>query len=942
MAKGKGFTDIWGITAPRKGPDDSQAARFRKAFSKRIRELGARIESAMRFALAADVKDLIKSRDGYFKDYNNVAREIDKDDPEKAQDYIDALLQLMDTAIFDAQLVDAKGIEDYLKWSEAVGDFEELSETIEELDSEGYGDVGRLLQVKEIIEQRVHEHRWLKAKEAVEKLDPAVQKAEAAHAAAGGGDDTDDDDIILLEDDRTERKYQRKYNKLLKKIDKKAKRIVAKLDLAENLADLRSGIEAEREVAQDFATAGAYKQAYETLTGVADQCDEFADPYKDWTKAKARCNALLPKVTEAVANIELIDAFNRELQTEIEHFEELSDLDSTVTPLTDAFDFIKAEVLLADLLQRSQHLQRRDLQLEDQRQATELQEELDASLQAVLQQAPLAVLAKQQQTVVARRDAVETQMLGEKYAKAVKLLIKMEDAIITFELDKQAFDDKVAALEARFAAADPAAKDAEGGKIIGELSKPELASLPEAFRASLLQAVEEGEDGADKEAAAGALADSEPEPIVEEDDFFDGRLDAAKKQFADFKKIPRKKRELIKRQMDEAAQALKGIEASVADADFPAAEKLLERIDEIYDEARAALELFSGYPDPEKLQEVLDNNGGAEVFDKLVAGLPKGVPQNAFEKAIELRFGVELELEDTEGDPEQMYDKKDRGLQEVFKMLEKVPEHHVIDNDMLSKIVRRSDLDEGAYWTGPEDGKGKGHIVLNCGRPQRNDFEEDFVDPRAEGLDPDCQRRPGAKKPPYFSFTTLHEIGHAVDEKSQVMNSKMAKPSFGGWIDHKEDCSTIADIAAAHFGFDSKQIEAWLRDDELDEDDAPQAPEDKTEAAKWRKTRDKTLDWCLAVKMTGEDDGLFNRGSKARKYAIGGRVYQEAYSGKWVSYDVGARRQAITGYQFRAPGEWFAEIYAAYYSDQLKDSHPAVSWLTQLETPEGTVALAAA
>ena len=54
-----------------------------------------------------------------------------------------------------------------------------------------------------------------------------------------------------------------------------------------------------------------------------------------------------------------------------------------------------------------------------------------------------------------------------------------------------------------------------------------------------------------------------------------------------------------------------------------------------------------------------------------------------------------------------------------------------------------------------------------------------------------------------------------------------------------------------------------------------------------------------------------------------------------MSYDLGERGKGITGYQFRAPGEWFAEIYAAYHSGKLKDGHPAAGWLKDLDRPEG-------
>jgi Domain of unknown function (DUF4157) len=46
---------------------------------------------------------------------------------------------------------------------------------------------------------------------------------------------------------------------------------------------------------------------------------------------------------------------------------------------------------------------------------------------------------------------------------------------------------------------------------------------------------------------------------------------------------------------------------------------------------------------------------------------------------------------------------------------------------------------------------------------------------------------------------------------------------------------------------------------------------------------------------------------------LGGKIFQESYTNDWVSYKAEARTRKVSQYQFRAPGEWFAEAYAAYY-----------------------------
>jgi hypothetical protein len=64
----------------------------------------------------------------------------------------------------------------------------------------------------------------------------------------------------------------------------------------------------------------------------------------------------------------------------------------------------------------------------------------------------------------------------------------------------------------------------------------------------------------------------------------------------------------------------------------------------------------------------------------------------------------------------------------------------------------------------------------------------------------------------------------------------------------------------------------------------------------------------------------------------GGRMFHKAYSwGRWVSYVKDAKlKYGVSAYQWRAPGEWFAEAYAVYYSDH--DSPAGTPMGTRLRT----------
>jgi hypothetical protein len=84
--------------------------------------------------------------------------------------------------------------------------------------------------------------------------------------------------------------------------------------------------------------------------------------------------------------------------------------------------------------------------------------------------------------------------------------------------------------------------------------------------------------------------------------------------------------------------------------------------------------------------------------------------------------------------------------------------------------------------------------------------------------------------------------------------------------------------------------------------------------------------WYHAVALQGEHKGLWGKGGGVSSFARNGTVYQESTPNDWSSYDLAARADAVSNYQFRAASEWFAELYGVYYLGKLPKTHKHYDW----------------
>jgi len=265
-------------------------------------------------------------------------------------------------------------------------------------------------------------------------------------------------------------------------------------------------------------------------------------------------------------------------------------------------------------------------------------------------------------------------------------------------------------------------------------------------------------------------------------------------------------------------------------------------------------------------------------------------------------------------------------LKELYVTLSRVPVFPASHLKSLTVSLRPAEANSegGVYYESTKTAE------VDCKRPSESfNYGDQLNSARyfPDGVDDNCK---AANSDPvnYFDWATLHEVAHAVDAKNKFMITNGKEPNYGGWIEYGNNVAPIATIVANKFGgslapADKSKLEKYALT--LMQNGKAAAPATPEETA--------VKNWVDGVRV---GKSLWWNGTACKNLAIGDRVYQESYDyggGQWNSYLLAARKQGIHGYQFRASGEWFAELYAAYYSDKLKPSHPFVPDLAKLEVP---------
>lgn len=314
-------------------------------------------------------------------------------------------------------------------------------------------------------------------------------------------------------------------------------------------------------------------------------------------------------------------------------------------------------------------------------------------------------------------------------------------------------------------------------------------------------------------------------------------------------------------------------------------------------------------------------------IDKQIAAMPDHADDPSdlakCKALIEARFGIKIEIGE---------DFHARSLPRIGKMLARVPEWQAKqakkapDGTAVEKSLKKL-----TYQTEP---KAKGNYYSSSrktiglqGMTEKGKDDE-------HRLTADSGK---VVKTSYFDFTTLHEIGHAVDDRIKFMSSRMEKSGFGNW--KKESYQTVlnaflptlvADCSGGAKKAQAADLEAMLTDlIKTGECKKPANATDKLGSLfdEWGEIEKHGVVAKCKQGLHTKSDPWDKGKAHAEAVEMGGRVYHEAYAGDWYSYALADRASTgVTTYQWRAPGEWFAEIYALYYLNKLSRSHPMSGW----------------
>ena len=244
-------------------------------------------------------------------------------------------------------------------------------------------------------------------------------------------------------------------------------------------------------------------------------------------------------------------------------------------------------------------------------------------------------------------------------------------------------------------------------------------------------------------------------------------------------------------------------------------------------------------------------------------------------------------------------------LKQMYPVLAQLPPSHVESNTSLDALTRNA-ANAGASASGSYNGSTRqGKIGVDTAMLGAANTAADQGDPLR-----------GVNR---FNKVVRHEVGHAVDDA--LSWSKGAGPgdaARGGWR-RFDDTQAVVRQALADGGSPlagDAEVIGLAGAQLVNHVDVVAGMKASPAYAGWSAEKKEKVEACpvLPQLKAGFASATPWYKNPAGGPVLGGRVFIESYAGRnWYSYDSAARAKKVSQYQFRAPGEWFAEAYATYH-----------------------------
>lgn len=252
------------------------------------------------------------------------------------------------------------------------------------------------------------------------------------------------------------------------------------------------------------------------------------------------------------------------------------------------------------------------------------------------------------------------------------------------------------------------------------------------------------------------------------------------------------------------------------------------------------------------------------------------------------------------------------GLRRAYKVMNLLPNGHAASNTRFASLKRYQDE---SGWYGDNNTVAIGYNDLNFEKPKRRTLSEKWNNRGQDVFE--------GKN--YFDATVRHEVGHAVDHRHGFSDVRCLTPNGGSWIIYNGD---VRGMVQEYLDLNNSALSnhpACLGMVKLEIAKLITATANmdavKTEVIRMMNETSNAagLQFDRAIV---DNDPIFEDMQKANLQrpwkssnpkVVGGRTFVYSNDNSLSSYDSAARARQVSNYQFRAPGEWFAEAYAAYY-----------------------------